>query len=155
MSDQKKLIDRVEYFYIDVIEEFKEAEQRIINDSQFRSLFRKKDYDGHIALLKKCKKLVLGIDVRDIKIDDVEAQEVMDTFKRTLTAFNALCNRYIQLQVFLKKKSLKEEAKYSDYKELFNSVQACKAEVNAALHDLDVVYTDYTEDFEAGEETDE
>ena len=119
MSDQKKLIERIEYFYIDIIEEFKEAEQRIINDSQFRSIFRKKDYDGNIVLLKKCKKLALDIDVRDIKVDDEETKEVVNSFKRTLTAFNALCNAYIQLQVFLKKKSLKEEAKYSDYKEIF------------------------------------
>lgn len=157
MSDYRALIQRIEHFYIDVVEEFKEAEQQIINDSQFRSIFRKKDYDGNIVKLKACKKLAQEIDVIDLQIDDSASKAVVENFSRALSAFIALCDAYVQLQVFLKKKALKEEAKLSTYKEIFAKVEQCKTVVNNALHDLDIVYTDYTEDYtlEDGDETDE
>lgn len=150
LSDHKKLIQTIEYFYIEIIEEFKEAEQSIINDSQFRSIFRKKDYDGNIALLRECKKKTLRIDLRDIKINtgDNDTKEVLRQLERTLAAFNALCDSYIQLQVFLKKKAMKEEAKFSAYKDIFNQVKEDKDAVNSQLHQLDILYTDYTEQFE-------
>lgn len=150
MSDHSKLIERIEHFYIDVVEEFKEAEQQIINDCQFRNLFRKKNYDGNIELLKHCKKMALTIDVRDIRIDadDEETKDVVERFNRALAMFNALCDAYVQLQVFLKKKSLKEEAKFSTYKEIFAKVQQCKMVVSVAFNDLDIVYTDYTEHYQ-------
>lgn len=149
MSDYKTLIEKIEYFYIEVVEEFKEAEQRIINDSQFRSLFRKKDYEGNIALLKQCKKQSLSINVREIQIDkdDQDTADVVVRFNRALTMFKSLCDSYVQLQVFLKKKSLKEEAKLSTYKEIFSKVEQARTAVNTALHDLDIVYTDYQESY--------
>ena len=157
MSDYRTLIQRIEHFYIDVVEEFKEAEQQIINDSQFRSIFRKKDYDGNIAKLKACKRLAQEIDIVHIQIDEQASKEVAESFSRALSLFIALCDVYVQLQVFLKKKAMKEEAKLSTYKEIFAKVEQSEKDVNQALHDLDIVYTDYTEEYplEDGEETDE
>lgn len=147
MSDYKALIQRVETFYIDAIEEFKEAEQKIINDSQFRSIFRKKDYDGNIAHLKACRKKALEIDVKTVEVDegDEESRQVIRCLGSACSAFVSLCDAYVQLQVFLKKKSMKEKAPFSAYKEIFDSVKARKEETNRALHNLDLVYTDYTE----------
>ncbi|MCQ4637755.1 hypothetical protein NE619_13555 [Anaerovorax odorimutans] len=149
MSDYRTLIERIEHFYIDAVEEFKEAEQQIINDSQFRSIIRKKDYDGNIAKLKECKRTAQDINVNDIEIDadDEESREVAERFNRALAMFNGLCDAYVQLQVFLKKKSMKEPAKFSTYKEIFAKVQQYKEAANGALHDLDMVYTDYTEEY--------
>ena len=56
MEYKKQLIGRIESFYVDVVEEFKEAELQIMADSKFRSIFKKKDYDGNIAKLRSCKK---------------------------------------------------------------------------------------------------
>lgn len=150
----KKLIEKAEYFYIDAVEEFREAEQKIINDSQFRSMFRKKDYDGNIALLKECRKRALSIDLGelDIKNSGRRTKAVAEALSRAVSAFIAVCDAYVQLQVFLKKKSQKEEAKFSDYKEIFNKVNDSKDAANSALHHLDIVYTDYTELF--GDEDD-
>ena len=53
MEYKKQLIGRIESFYVDVVEEFKEAELQIMADSKFRSIFKKKDYDGNIAKLQK------------------------------------------------------------------------------------------------------
>lgn len=147
MSDYKALIQSAESFYIDAVEEFKEAEQKIINDSQFRSIFRKKDYDGNIAHLKACRKQALETNLGNIQIDagDEESRQVLLLLGNACSAFTALCDAYVQLQVFLKKKSMKEDAPFSLYKEIFNKVKACKAEANRALHELDLVYTDYME----------
>lgn len=145
---KRALIEKIEYFYIDIVEEFREAEQRIINDSQFRSLFKKKDYDGNIALLKECRKRTLNIDHLDLKEWDSETKEVAEAFRKACTAFLAVCDSYVQLQVFLKKKSQKEEARFSVYKEIFNKVNESKDAANSALHALDIVYTDYTENLE-------
>lgn len=143
----KKLIEKTECFYIDAVEEFKEAEQKIINDSQFRSIFRKKDYDGNIAILKECRKQALNIDMKelDLKNSSADTKAVAESLSQAISAFIAVCDAYVQLQVFLKKKSQKEEARFSTYKEIFNKVNDSKNAANAALHDLDIVYTDYTE----------
>ncbi len=148
MTDRNLLIKEIEYFYIEVVEEFKEAEQQIINDSQFRSLFRKKDYDGNISLLKACKKRAQGIDAKAVHVDpeDETSKEVMERFVRAITGFNGVCDAYVQLQVFLKKKSMKEEAKFSVYKEILKKVEQSRERANEALHRLDLVYTDYTEE---------
>lgn len=42
MEYKKQLIGRIESFYVDVVEEFKEAELQIMADSKFRSIFKKK-----------------------------------------------------------------------------------------------------------------
>lgn len=55
MDYKKQLIDLVEMFYVDVVEEFKEGELQIIADSKFKSLFKKKNYDGNIQNLRSCK----------------------------------------------------------------------------------------------------
>lgn len=146
----KKLIEKTECFYIDAVEEFREAEQKIINDSQFRSIFRKKDYDGNIALLKECRKRALSIDLREPEFYSSQREDtkaVAEALRQAVSAFTAVCDAYVQLQVFLKKKAQKEEAKFSTYKEIFNKVNDSKNAANSALHYLDIVYTDYTELF--------
>lgn len=148
-SDYKALIDSAEAFYIDAVEEFKEAEQKIINDSQFRNLFGKKDYDGNIAHLKACRKKALDLDLKAVFIapEDEESREVARRLGHACTAFISLCDAYVQLQVFLKKKSMKEKAPFSVYKDIFNKVKACKEDANKALHSLDLVYADYLENY--------
>ena len=43
MDYKKQIIDKVESFYLDVVEEFKEAELSIIKDSKFKMIFKKKN----------------------------------------------------------------------------------------------------------------
>ena len=152
MDHRKQLIDMTEKFYIDVVEEFKEGELQIIADSKFKNMFRKKDYDGNIRHLRSCKKEALSIDVRQIEFpaEDEESKEVAGRLEKCIVVFNSLCDSYIQLQVALKKKANKEELKFSEYKEIFQKVQTARNTLNSALHDLDIVYTDYA--FEDDEE---
>lgn len=148
MDYKKQLIDLVEMFYVDVVEEFKEGELQIIADSKFKSLFKKKDYDGNIMRLRKCKRQALEIDVRAVNLpnEDEEAREIAKRFERCLAIFNNLCDSYIQLQTALKRKANKEELKFSEYKEVFQKVQTARNTLNRALYDLDMVYTDYAFD---------
>ncbi|MBQ3610978.1 MAG: hypothetical protein IJA01_01785 [Firmicutes bacterium] len=149
MDYKKQIIDKVESFYLDVVEEFKEAEMQIIKDSKFKMIFKKKNYDGNIEHLKKCKKMALNIDVDDIKIpaDDRMARQVVKAFEKCLVHFNNLCDTHTRLQMGLKGKAEnKEQMKFSDYKELFQKVQTARNSLNSALHEMDLVYTDYAYD---------
>ena len=107
MEYKKQLIGRIESFYVDVVEEFKEAELQIMADSKFRSIFKKKDYDGNIAKLRSCKKGAQKIRTTDLQIPkkDKTAAEVVRTFEASIRKFNALCDAYISLQDALKKKA--------------------------------------------------
>lgn len=148
MDYKKQLIDKIESFYVDVVEEFKEAELQIIADSKFSSIFKKKNYDGNIEHLKNCKKMALSIDVNDIVIpkEDQLAQQVVKAFERCLVMFNNLCDTHVRLQLALKKKANKEELKFSAYKELFQKVQTARNSINSALHEMDILYTDFAYD---------
>ena len=149
MDYKKQIIDKVESFYLDVVDEFKEAEMQIIKDSKFKMIFKKKNYDGNIEHLKKCKKMALNIDVDDIEIpaDDRMARQVVKAFEKCLVHFNNLCDTHTRLQMGLKGKAEnKEQLKFSDYKELFQKVQTARNSLNSALHEMDLVYTDYAYD---------
>ena len=149
MDYKKQIIDKIESFYLDVVEEFKEAEMQIIKDSKFKMIFKKKNYDGNIEHLKRCKKLALNIDVDDIEIpaDDRMARQVVKAFEKCLVHFNNLCDTHTRLQMGLKGKAEnKEQMKFSDYKELFQKVQTARNSLNSALHEMDLVYTDYAYD---------
>ena len=149
MDYKKQIIDKVESFYLDVVEEFKEAEMQIIKDSKFKMIFKKKNYDGNIEHLKKCKKMALNMDVGDSEIpaDDRRARQVVKAFEKCLVHFNNLCDTHTRLQMGLKGKAEnKEQMKFSDYKELFQKVQTARNSLNSALHEMDLVYTDYAYD---------
>ena len=149
MDYKKQIIDKVESFYLDVVEEFKESEKQIINDSKFKMIFKKKNYDGNIENLKKCKKMALAIEVDDVDIpsDDKLARQVVKAFEKCLVHFNNLCDCHIRLQMGLKKKAEKtEDMKFSVYKEVFQKVQTARNSLNSALHEMDMVYTDFAYD---------
>lgn len=149
MDYKKQIIEKVESFYLDVVDEFKESEMQIINDSRFKMIFKKKNYDGNIENLKKCKKKALMIDVDDIEVpaDDREAHQVLKAFEKCLVHFNNLCDTHTRLQMGLKKKADKtEDLKFSAYKELFQKVQTARNSLNSALHEMDLIYTEFAYD---------
>lgn len=149
MDYKKQIIERVESFYVDVVEEFKEAEKQVIADSKFKMIFKKKNYDGNIEHLRKCKKMALKIDVDDIAIpsDDKMARQVVKAFEKCLVHFNNMCDCHVRLQMGLKKKAEgTEKLKFSAYKELFQKVQTARNSLNSALHEMDILYTDFAYD---------
>lgn len=149
MDYRKRIIDKIESFYVDVVEEFKESEMQIIADSKFKMIFKKKNYDGNIENLKKCKKRALSIDTEDIEIpaDDRTARQLIKAFEKCLVHFNNLCDTHTRLQISLKNKAEnKEKLNFSSYKELFQKVQTARNSLNSALHEMDIIYTEFTYD---------
>jgi len=145
MKQREILLQRIEGFYIEVASVFNEVEGKIMHDSKFTRMFRKKDYAGNIAKIEECKGLALHIDVKDIVAEDEKSKDVIVRFERALAMFNALCDAYINLQDFLKKKTRGEKAPMSQYKELMSKVRQSKMVTHIAMQDLSVVYTEYAE----------
>lgn len=147
-NTNKKLIELVEKFYVDVVDDFKEAEGIIIGESKFTSIFKKKNHDRNIKKLRACKKKCIVLPVENVKLDadDNVGDEVLKNLERTRYAFNALCDAHIQLQLTLQKKSNGEKVGYGEYKEIYNRVNKCRQDLNSQLHELDIYYTDYTYD---------
>ncbi len=148
MEYKKQLIKKIESFYVDVVEEFKEAELQIMVDSKFRSIFKKKDYAGNIERLKLCKKSAQKIRTTDLQIPktDKTAAEVVRVFESCIRKFNSLCDAYISLQEALKQKAAKQPLKYSEYNDIFKNMKEKREILNEELHELDIIYSDYSYD---------
>ena len=148
MDYKKQLIDRIENFYIGAVDEFKELELFLMADSKFKNMFKKKNYDGNIEKLRKCKKEVLKMSPEDIALpgEDRETAAIIAAYEKCILSLKNLCDSYIQLQEALKRKSEGGALKYSEYKLVFEKVQGSRDKLNGALHELDIIYTDYTAD---------
>ncbi|MBQ9016382.1 MAG: hypothetical protein IJ109_09760 [Firmicutes bacterium] len=141
----KQIIDR---FYVECIDEFKEAELRIANDSKFRTMFRKKDYRGNIEILRGCKKATrsLRFPMGDIPKDDSLTRDLVHQTELCIRQFNRLCDSYIQMQTALQGKSEGKPLSYGEYKEVYYRTQEDNVEMNRQLKELDLLYTDFLDD---------
>ena len=147
MTDKKKLIRVLDQFYVDCVEEFKEAELKIAADSKFRSIFRKKDYDSNVDMLRECKDRArkLRFPTGDIGKGDTQSQELIRQTETCIRRFTRLCDSYIQLQLALKKKSEGGKMSLSEYNEIYRRTQEDNRDMNRELKELDILYTDYIE----------
>lgn len=153
MEYRKKIVENINRFYVECVEEFREAEQRIANDSKFRRIFQKKDYGANIELLRQCKKASRSIrfPTGDIAAGDGASKEIILHSEGCIRQFNKLCDAYIQLQLALKKKAEGADMSYKEYMEIYRMTQEHHAQMNRELHDLDILYADYTEDMDYGD----
>ena len=137
----------VNKFSIESVEEFKEAELLIARDSKFKSIRKKKDYGGHIAMLRKVKSKALRLDPKSVKIpeDDIDATYMRKTFEKCLVTFSAVCDGYIQMQMALKDKSEGSDLSYGQYKEINNKVKASRIKLNDALDEMNIIYANFTD----------
>jgi len=147
MSDKEKLIEKINEFYFDISEDYKEITLKIKDESSPLNIFRKKDYRGNTEALKKCKAQALGIDLRTVKTDsdDSEGAEMKEKFQKVLTSFNALCDAQIQLQIALMKKAEKSGGRFSECSEIMKKVNTSNTKLQKAINELDIQYADYNE----------
>lgn len=146
MEEYKKRIkDTIDRFYVDCVEEFKEAELRIANDSKFRTIFRKKDYKGNIEILRGCKKNTrnLRFPMGDIPKDDQLTKDLVRQTEVCIRQFNRLCDSYIQMQTALDSKSKGKDLPYGEYKDIYYRTQEDNVAMNRELKELDLLYTDF------------
>ncbi|MDO5491575.1 MAG: hypothetical protein Q4F96_04150 [Bacillota bacterium] len=153
MDYRKKIIDSVNRFYFDCVEEFREAEGKIANDSRFRKIFTKKDYGGNIELLRRCRKRTQSVKLPtgDIPRSDDESKEIVHQCNECIRLFNRLCDAYVQMQIALQKKAEGSDLSYKEYMEVYRRTQEAHAAVNASIRELDILYADYTEDESGGD----
>lgn len=152
-TELMRLIDR---FNVGSVEEFKEAEALIVKDSKFKSITKKKDYDGHIRILKKVKTNAQKLDPKAVKIpeNDSETSELRKAFEKCLVIFSGVCDSYIQMQTALNDKAAGVELKYSQFKQINQKVRFARASLNENLHEMDVLYSDFIQYGEGNEEED-
>ncbi len=153
MSYQKKIVQSINKFYVECVEEFREAEQRIANDSKFRRLFQKKNYGANIELLRRCRNVSRSIrfPTGEIEAGDTASRDIILMCESCIRQFNKLCDSYIQLQLALKKKAEGGDMPYKEYIGIYHVTQEHHAKMNSQLHELDIMYADYTEDMEYGD----
>ena len=147
MDYRTELMNMINRFNIESVEEFKEAEMRIVRGSRFSSIRKKKDYDGHVAMLRKVKSKANKITPQSIQIpdNDEETQELRKAFERCLVTFSGVCDSYVQMQLALKGKSEGEKLSYGQYKEINNKVKHMRSRLNETMQELDIMYSDYAE----------
>ena len=147
MDYRTELLNMINKFNIESVEEFKEAEMLIVRDSRFNSIRKKKDYDGHVRLLRKVKDKALRIDPKSVQIpeDDTETIQLRKEFERCLLTFSAVCDGYVQMQMALKEKSEGAKISYGQYKEINNKVRSARARLNEILNEMNILYSNYTE----------
>ncbi len=145
---RKKIITAVDRFYFDSLEEFREAEAKIANDSRFRRLFKRKDYKGNIELLRRCKKNANAVKFPTgaIPADDDESRDIVHQCQESIRRFNQLCDAHIRMQSALQDKADgKDDMPYKEYKQIYYHTQECNARMNEAIKELDILYADYAE----------
>ncbi len=147
MDYRTELLNMINKFNIESVEEFKEAEMLIVRDSKFKSIRKKKDYDGHVRMLRNVKSKAMRIDPKAVKIPDSDAEtlQLRKEFEKCLLTFSAVCDGYVQMQMALKEKSEGAKISYGQYKEINNKVRAARAKLNDNLNEMNILYSNYTE----------
>ncbi len=147
MDYRTELLNMINKFSIQSVEEFKEAEMRIVRDSKFKSIRKKKDYDGHIQMLRKVKSKALRINPKSITIpeDDIDATEMRKAFEKCLLTFSAVCDGYVQMQIALKEKSEGAKISYGQFKDVSNKVKEVRAKFNEHMQEMDILYANFSE----------
>ena len=148
MDLREQIVKTIDEFYVNCIEEFREAEVKIANDSRFRKIFQKKDYDGNIQLLHKCRKaaIELKFPTGDLPAGECAEKDMMQLCQECIRRFIKLCESYVTMQTALKGKSKGEDLPYKKYNELYHKTQENHVSMNQALKDLDMAYAEFTED---------
>lgn len=147
MNYRNDLIKLIDKFNVEAVEEFKEAEMKIINDSSFRKMFRKHDYDGNMRKLKSIKKRAQKLDPKTVKVpeSDRETRELQKQFEKCMIVFSSVCDAYIQMQLALKEKSEGSGLQYKEYRLIHDRVKAARAALNEHMHDMDILYSDFAD----------
>jgi hypothetical protein len=144
MTDKERLIQNIEQFYSEAVEEYKEITLAIRAESTPMAIFRKKNYQQHIDKLKLLKKRMAALAPTGMKLDgkDRELTQLKQQFERALLMFATLCDHQIAVQTSLQNTANKKGGKFSESAEAVKKLNQYNKEVQGALHELDVCYAD-------------
>lgn len=147
MTSKQKLIENIEVFYSEIIEEYKGINMAIRSEATPLAIFKKKNYQQHIERLRKCKKDIARVNPKEVKMDpeDDAGVQLKEAFEHALFMFNSLCDCQIQVQVALQKTAEKKGSKFSECSDATKKMNEQNRETEKAFHELDVLYADYLE----------
>jgi len=147
MSDKKKLIEDVEIFYSEIIEEYREITLAIRSEATPLAIFKKKNYQKHIERLRACKNDIARVNPKDIKLDssDEAGLALKEVFEHALFMFAGLCDCQIQVQVAFQNTAEKKGGKYSECSVATKKLNEHNREAENEFHKLDILYADYLE----------
>ncbi|MEG1469907.1 MAG: hypothetical protein RR313_05970 [Anaerovoracaceae bacterium] len=158
MADyREELLSQIEKYYGEVLEKYKVTTTAAMLDARKASLFKKKDFAGHVVHFKEHKEEALSITPEQIEIpsDDFETKKIVEIFKKSLATFNGLCDRDIEFYDFMDRKQKREDGiNVKNYKEVFGAMQRAMLSAHEALGFLDTAYQKYQNGetvFEEGE----
>jgi len=147
MSDKKKLINNVEIFFSEIIEDYKDITLAIRSEATPMAIFRKKNYQQHIDRLRACKKAIARVNPKDIKLDpsDETGLQLKEAFEHALFMFAGLCDCQIQVQVAFQNTANKKGGKFSECSMANKKLNEQNRETELAFHEMDVLYANYVE----------
>jgi len=147
MSDKKKLINYIEIFYSEIIEDYKEITLAIRSEATPMAIFKKKHYQQHIDRLRACKKDIARVNPKDLKLDASDEMGILlkETFEHALFMFAGLCDCQIQVQAAFQNTAEKKGGKFSECSILNKKLNEHNKETEKEFHKLDVMYADYLE----------
>jgi len=147
MSDKQNLINYIEIFYSEILDDYKDVTLAIRSEATPLAVFKKKNYQKHIDQLRACKKAISRVNPKDLKIDpgDEAGMALKEAFEHALFMFNGLCDCQIQVQVALQKTAEKKGGNYSECAIATKKMNEHNKNTEMAFHQLDVLYADCTE----------
>lgn len=147
MTEKQKLIQAVETFFSEIIEDYKEITLSIRSEATPLAIFKKKNYQKHIDDLKACKKAIAKVNPKEIKLDssDEVGNQLKEAFEHALLLFLSLCDCQIQVQVAFQNTAEKKGGKFSEASVATKKLNEQNKETELAFHQLDVLYADYVE----------
>lgn len=147
MSDKQKLVEYIEIFFSEIIEDYKEITLEIRSEATPLAIFKKKNYKQHIEKLRDCKKDIGRVNPKNIQLDasDETGNQLKEAFEHALFMFAGLCDAQIQVQVAFQNTAEKKGGKYSECSVATKKLNEHNKETEKAFHQLDVLYADYVD----------
>lgn len=146
MTKTNILRDSLEHFYGDIIEGYKLAQSKVMNESRVSNIFKKANYSARISEFAKVKKSSIKLEVkREVASTDLEI-DLVDALNRSLEVLKSTCDTQIALQQTLKAKADRErKVTMKEYSRFMNDVRNSHEKLQKSLHNLDIFYSDWLE----------
>ncbi|MDF2656754.1 MAG: hypothetical protein K0R19_3228 [Bacillota bacterium] len=147
MADQRNIIKAIDSFYEEVINNYKELERQVANESKILSIFKKVDYKARIAKFKELKKRAQTINLKKIEIDndDEFSSDAKEALGRSISLFVDLINFQVTFHTMLLKKSEGEKIQMVDYRKAVYNIQKATEILQNGLRNMDAVYANLEE----------
>ncbi|HKM29062.1 MAG TPA: hypothetical protein VJY37_05205 [Anaerovoracaceae bacterium] len=145
MGYKEQIIDSIEKYFRDVLPEYKETTVAAMKDGRKLSLFKKKDFEGHIAGFTRHKDDAMDImqDAKGIDVpeDEEKLVELKEKLMSSIVTFTFLCDNNIALYSLMDRNQKKD--KTVDMREFKTVASRMNKTLDNATNDLNRLETAY------------